>query len=172
MRTKIRKCYFMSIRLATGRKLENAPCHWRCGQDARIWLMGKHRGGGAKGVSCSALHSATQHTYQRNSWGWELELYAWCLGTWRLSGGSYHCPSLTNWISRTGVGTSQVVQWLRFCALNAEGLGWIPGWGTKIPHALTSCTVWQKKITKKDFIRRNFLKKNRIDKDVESFIFS
>lgn len=24
MRTKIRKCYFMSIRLATGRKLENA----------------------------------------------------------------------------------------------------------------------------------------------------
>ena len=49
MQTKIWKCYFMSIRLATGRKLENALCPWRCGQDAGIRLMGKQSGGGPKG---------------------------------------------------------------------------------------------------------------------------
>ena len=32
--------------------------------------------------------------------------------------------------------TSQVVQWLRLCAPNAEGMGLIPGQGTKIPHAV------------------------------------
>lgn len=26
----------------------------------------------------------------------------------------------------------QVVQWLRFCALTAEGLGLTPGWGARI----------------------------------------
>ena len=31
-------------------------------------------------------------------------------------------------------GTSLVVQWLRFCASNAGGLGSIPGWGSKTPH--------------------------------------
>ena len=45
--------------------------------------------------------------------------------------------------------TSLVVQWLRLCALNAEGLGSIPGQGTracmpqlKVPHAAakTRCT--------------------------------
>ena len=30
--------------------------------------------------------------------------------------------------------TSQVVQWLTLCAPNAEGVGLIPGWGTKIPQ--------------------------------------
>ena len=40
-------------------------------------------------------------------------------------------------------GTSLVVQWLRLHASNAGGTGSIPGWGTKIPHALWS---GQKKI--------------------------
>ena len=31
-------------------------------------------------------------------------------------------------------GTSLVVQWLRLHASNAEGVGSIPGVGTKIPH--------------------------------------
>ena len=34
------------------------------------------------------------------------------------------------------MGTSLVVQWLRFCASNARSAGSIPGWGTKIPHAV------------------------------------
>ena len=33
-----------------------------------------------------------------------------------------------------------MVQWLRFCASNARGVGSIPDWETKIPHA----TVWTK----------------------------
>ena len=32
-------------------------------------------------------------------------------------------------------GTSLAVQWLRLCLYNADGAGWIPGWGTEIPHA-------------------------------------
>ena len=32
-------------------------------------------------------------------------------------------------------GTSLAIQWLRFCASNAGGMGSIPGQGTKIPHA-------------------------------------
>ena len=31
---------------------------------------------------------------------------------------------------------SLVVQWLELCALTAEGLGWIPGQGTKLPQAM------------------------------------
>ena len=34
-------------------------------------------------------------------------------------------------------GDSQVVQWLGFQASTAEVTGFIPGWGTKIPH-----TTW------------------------------
>ena len=30
--------------------------------------------------------------------------------------------------------TSLVVQWLKLCTSNAEGVGSIPGWGTKIPQ--------------------------------------
>ena len=33
-------------------------------------------------------------------------------------------------------GTSLVVQWLRLSAFTAGGTGSIPGWGTKIPHAV------------------------------------
>ena len=40
-------------------------------------------------------------------------------------------------------GNSPVAQWLELPILTAKGLGLIPGWGTKIPHA-----VWcgQKKL--------------------------
>ena len=37
-----------------------------------------------------------------------------------------------------------VVQWLRLQAPNAGGLGSIPSWGTKIPHA-ASCDQKKKK---------------------------
>ena len=40
-------------------------------------------------------------------------------------------------------GTSLVVQWLRFYAPNTGGMGLIPGWGSKIPHA--SCHSKKKK---------------------------
>ena len=33
------------------------------------------------------------------------------------------------------LGTPLVVQWLGLCASNAAGMGSIPGWGTKVPHA-------------------------------------
>ena len=33
------------------------------------------------------------------------------------------------------IGTSLVAQWLRLCASNADGVGSIPGQGTKTPHA-------------------------------------
>ena len=32
-------------------------------------------------------------------------------------------------------GTSLMVPWLRCCTSNAGGMGLIPSWGTKIPHA-------------------------------------
>ena len=34
------------------------------------------------------------------------------------------------------LGLSLVVQWLKLCASTVGGAGSIPGWGTKIPHAL------------------------------------
>ena len=39
-------------------------------------------------------------------------------------------------MENTNHGTSLVVQWLRLRASNAEGMGSIPGRGTRIPHAL------------------------------------
>ena len=33
-------------------------------------------------------------------------------------------------------GTSLVIQWVRLYASTAGGMGLIPGWGTKIPHAV------------------------------------
>ena len=35
----------------------------------------------------------------------------------------------------SNLGTLQVVQWLKVCAFTAEGTGFIPGEGTKIPHS-------------------------------------
>ena len=49
------------------------------------------------------------------------------------------------------LGTSLAFQWLRLCASNARSLGLIPGWGTKIPHAV-QCS--QKIKTKKKKARR------------------
>ena len=37
---------------------------------------------------------------------------------------------------RCEIGTSLAVQWLGLCASTAGGAGSIPGWGTKIPHAV------------------------------------
>ena len=41
-------------------------------------------------------------------------------------------------MSKTKVasGTSLAVWWLRLHTANAAGMGLIPGWGTKIPHAV------------------------------------
>ena len=38
--------------------------------------------------------------------------------------------------SANTAGTSLVAQWLRLRTANARGTGSIPGWGTKIPHAV------------------------------------
>ena len=46
------------------------------------------------------------------------------------------------------IGTSLVVQWLRLHTSTAGGVGSIPGWGTKIPHAMGRS---QKKKKKKEF---------------------
>ena len=44
---------------------------------------------------------------------------------------------LISFLSHLGtVGISLAVQWLRLHASNAGAEGWIPGWGTKIPHAM------------------------------------
>ena len=37
---------------------------------------------------------------------------------------------------KMGKRASLVVWWLRLCASSARGAGSIPGWGTKIPHAM------------------------------------
>ena len=49
------------------------------------------------------------------------------------------------WYNKNTRGTSLVVQWLGLWASNAGGMGSIPGWGTKIPHAARR---GQKKITR------------------------
>ena len=43
-------------------------------------------------------------------------------------------PSIT--VKQDRSGASLVVQWLRFSASNAGGMGSIPGWGTKILHPI------------------------------------
>ena len=37
--------------------------------------------------------------------------------------------------SQDGPGASLLVQWLQLHTSNARGLGSIPGWGTRFPHA-------------------------------------
>ena len=51
--------------------------------------------------------------------------------------GKYLHPTNTKKIKNKR--TSLVVQWLRLCASGAGGMGLIPGWGTKIPHAVWLC---------------------------------
>ena len=43
-------------------------------------------------------------------------------------------------------GTSLAVQWLGHFPSIAGGMGSIPGWGTKVPHA-TQCGKKKKKVT-------------------------
>ena len=40
-----------------------------------------------------------------------------------------------NRVLKSSKGTVLVVQWLRLCTSIARGVGLIPGWGTKVPHA-------------------------------------
>ena len=40
------------------------------------------------------------------------------------------------WYIHAMEGNCMAVQWLRLRAFTAEGLGSIPGWGTKIPQAM------------------------------------
>ena len=60
---------------------------------------------------------------------------------------------MVKWAPSVSFGTSLMVQWLRLCAPNADGLGSIPGWGTrshmqlKILHATSktwcrTCESW------------------------------
>ena len=56
---------------------------------------------------------------------------------------SLQMPEMAGYKMQKG-GMSIVIQWLRFHVPSSEGTGSIPGWETKIPHA-----VWPKK-KKKD----------------------
>ena len=49
-------------------------------------------------------------------------------------------------ISTITLGTSLAIQWLRLRASTEGGTGLIPGWGTKIPHAMRA--VWPKQTNK------------------------
>jgi len=60
---------------------------------------------------------------------------------------SYEDPAQTRKKQVEWVGMSLAVQWLRRQASNEGGPGLIPGWGTKIPHA-----VWPKKKKKRERI--------------------
>jgi len=62
--------------------------------------------------------------------------------------------SLLIWyLTKDTTRTSLAVQWLRHRAPTARGVGLIPGWGTKIPHAW-----WQGQKKRKDTIsRRQYL---------------
>ena len=51
--------------------------------------------------------------------------------------GKYLQPTNTKKIKNKK--TSLVVQWLGLWASSAGGMGLIPGWGTKIPHAMWLC---------------------------------
>ena len=55
-------------------------------------------------------------------------------------------------------GTFLLVQWLRLCSSNVGGSGSIPGWATKIPHAV-QCNQKKKKkeaaAAKEDFKYKN-----------------
>ena len=50
---------------------------------------------------------------------------------------TYQLTLLLTLCSEGQRGISPVVQWLRFCTPNAEGMGSISGWGTKILHVTT-----------------------------------
>ena len=59
-------------------------------------------------------------------------------------------------------GTSQVIQWLRFCTSNAGCTGSIPGLGTKILYAMR---CHQKKKKKNAiFLSHEFIRKKIVEK--------
>ena len=60
----------------------------------------------------------------------------------------HHLIMLSYVILRKGSGTFLAVPWLRLCTCNAGDVGSIPGWGTKIPHAVR-CGQKRKKKRKK-----------------------
>ena len=53
-------------------------------------------------------------------------------------------PSLSATVKQGRSGASLVVQWLRFSASSAGGMGSIPGQGTKIPYAIHSAAKKRK----------------------------
>ena len=57
----------------------------------------------------------------------------------------YTTASLFLNLKTASSGTSLVVQWLRTHTSTAGGMSAIPGWGTKIPHALW-CSQKKKKL--------------------------
>ena len=63
---------------------------------------------------------------------------------------------------KSRLGTSLSIQWLSLCAPTGAGMGSVPRWGTKIPHA-----TWhhQKKKKKKGVVFENYFKiKTVLDK--------
>ena len=74
------------------------------------------------------------------SWASSSSIHAHCLALIsHIPNGSYPC-SLPPTYKSAFAGTLLVVQWLRVRASTAAGMGSIPGWGTKILHA-----VWLEK---------------------------
>ena len=61
----------------------------------------------------------------------------------------YVITYMWNLKNKTNDGTSLVVQCSRLCASNAGGTGSIPGWGTKISHAVQRGQKKKKKKKKK-----------------------
>ena len=71
------------------------------------------------------------------------------LRMWECTGSSVSSYLVPCCNKSDSAGSSLVVQWVRLCASNAEGVGLISDWGTKILHALW-CS--QKTKTKKQKI--------------------
>ena len=78
-------------------------------------------------ISCYQVIKVEQRSENQTCrWIWDSKETAW-------TGIKYGSPQ-----------TSLGVQWLRLCTSNAGGAGSIPGWGTKIPHAVW-CVQKQKR---------------------------
>ena len=78
----------------------------------------------------------------RGGSGWGTHVHPWLIhvNVWQKL--LHYCKvislqlKLINLKKKTDGRTSLAVQWLRLCASSAGGIGSIPGWGTKIPHAV------------------------------------
>ena len=83
-------------------------------------------------------------------WGQSLERpsHVEKLGVFSTSLLSFRVNDCSGLCNEASAGTSLAVQWLRLHASTAEGMGSIPGQGTKIPHA-TWCRHKKKKKNKK-----------------------